>query len=405
MEDAFIPYGRQVVDEDDIQEVVGVLRSGWLTQGPKVEEFEKAFAAYTGAEFAVALNSGTAALALACRVTGLGPGDMVATSPITFAASANCALHVKADPVFVDIDPQTANLDPEKLKAHLKTHSPLRAVIPVHYGGLPCNMTEIYKISNRYGLVVIEDACHALGATYRDPETGETVRVGSCRHSHMTVFSFHPVKHMTTGEGGMVTTNDRELYHRLRLFRNHGITRDPQLYRIREIREKYAGQDVPGYYEMQELGFNFRLPDINCALGLSQLKKIEKFVKARRQVAQWYGEDLGDNSLVTLPKEPDGYNSSYHLYPVRIPFKSAGLERTQVMQAMLDRGIGTQVHYIPVHAHPYYQMIGYDSTTCPQSWNYYNECLSLPMFASLTRDQVAKVSRALLEVLNPGGGA
>ncbi len=404
MEDAFIPYGRQVVDEEDIQEVVRVLRSDWLTQGPKVEEFEEAFAAYTGADFAVAVNSGTAALAMAARVSGMGPGDMVAVSPITFAASSNSAMYLKADPVFLDIDPETVNLDPKKLREHLELSAPLRSVIPVHYAGLPCNMPEIHELSRKFGMVVIEDACHALGATYEDPETGETVKVGSCRHSHMAVFSFHPVKHITTGEGGMIVTNDRELYHRLKLFRSHGITKDPQLYRKREVWAKYAGQNVPGYYEMLELGFNFRLPDLNCALGLSQLKKIETFVQARRQAAKWYEEDLGDSPLVKTPQEPKGYQSSYHLYPVRIDFKGLGLERTQVMQQLHDKGIGSQVHYIPVHSHPYYQMLGYDSSTCPNAWEYYDQTLSLPMFASLTREQVARVSRTLLEILKQGVG-
>ncbi|MBI9074771.1 MAG: UDP-4-amino-4,6-dideoxy-N-acetyl-beta-L-altrosamine transaminase [Desulfatibacillum sp.] len=404
-ENEFIPYGRQVVDEDDIREVVRALRSDWLTQGPIVEEFEEAFAAFTGAEFAVALNSGTAGLALACRVAGLGRGDRVATSPITFAASANCALYVEADPVFVDVDPHTANLDPENLKEHLKNKSALRGVIPVHYGGLPCNMPEIYSISQKFGLVIIEDACHALGATYQDPKTGETIKVGSCRHSHMTVFSFHPVKHMTTGEGGMVTTNDRELYNRLQLFRSHGITRDPKLFKNQEMREKYAGQVVPGYYEMQELGFNFRLPDINCALGLSQLKKIDEFVQARRQIAQWYREELGASTSIRLPGESDASASSYHLYPVRIPFDRLGQEREKVMQKLHDRGIGTQVHYIPVHSHPYYQRIGYDSKTCPCAWDFYKECLSLPMFASLTRNQIRRVGETLVDVLGIGGDA
>lgn len=398
-ENSFIPYGRQSIDADDIRAVVNVLESDWLTQGPKVMQFERAFAKYTQARFAVAVNSGTAGLHLACLAAGLGHGDTVATSPITFAATANCALYVGAKPVFVDICPDTYNICPKALEKYLQEHGPCKAVIPVHFAGLPCDMAKISRIAKKNNMLVIEDACHALGASYMDRQTGGWVKTGACRHSDMTVFSFHPVKNMTTGEGGMVTTDNENLYERLMLFRNHGVTKNPELFQNLEKKEKTANQFVPGYYEMQELGFNFRIPDIGCALGISQLKKLDRFVVARKKLAARYRANLARCNCVTLPAKNKDFRSSYHLFAVRINFARLGFEREQVMKSLADKGIGTQVHYIPVSAHPYYRRLGYDPAHCPEAMQFYAQCLSLPMFAALDFLQVDHVCEVLLEIL------
>jgi len=417
---SFIPYGRQWIDEEDIRAVVDVLRSDRLTQGPKVNEFEQAFADYVGSQYAVAVSNGTDALHLACLAAGLGPGDQVITSPISFVASANCALYVDAKPGFVDIDPETYNLDPQKLNVYLAentagsepgtqlaTHK-VKAVIPVHFAGLPCDMLEIYRIAQEYNLIIIEDACHALGAKYRLPrsETGNQrseedswIKVGSCTHSHMTVFSFHPVKHITTGEGGMVTTNDRELYDRLLLFRSHGITREPDQF-VNLIRpEDNSGKAPPWYYEMKDLGYNYRITDIQCALGLSQLKKADLFTDVRGHIAAEYRDGLRNYTDVKLPKEPENYRSANHLFTIQIDFERLGKGRQKVMQSLDQMGIATQVHYIPIPCHPYYQRLGFRREDYPEAERFYRRCLSLPIFPGLKLSEVARVIGALREIL------
>ncbi len=430
----YIPYGRQLVDDDDIAAVVETLRSDWLTQGPKVQEFEEAFACYVGARYAVAVSSGTAALHLACLAAGLGPGDEVITSPITFVATANCALYVGARPAFVDIDRETFNLDPGRLEVYLKSRSPFtvhrsqskgritvngerstsipRAVIPVHFAGLPCNMAEIHRIAREHRLVIIEDACHALGAKYRvgRGEDSRWIGIGSCAHSDMTVFSFHPVKHITMGEGGMVTTNDAALYGRLVLLRNHGITRNPEEFTVHRSQSKSRITDngqrstdngeriwPPWYYEMQAIGYNYRITDIQCALGRSQLKKIESFVERRRSIAGQYSRIVGELPKFRHQTEPDGYQSSYHLYAVRTD-DEASMSRDEVMAELKRMGVGTQVHYIPVYRHPFYQKSGFEPDSWPNAENFFRHCLSIPMFPGMSAEDVEHVSRTLQKV-------
>ncbi|MBL7180974.1 MAG: UDP-4-amino-4,6-dideoxy-N-acetyl-beta-L-altrosamine transaminase [Desulfobacterales bacterium] len=421
----FIPYGRQWIDAEDIQAVADVLRSDYLTQGSKVVEFEKAFAAYVGSRYAVAVNSGTAALHLACLAAELGPGDEVLTTPITFAATANCALYVGARPTFLDIDAKTFNLDVNVLESYLHEKAPLgrnrrrdaddaprpRAVIPVHFAGLPCDMPAIRRISQKFGLIVIEDACHALGATYLDRGTGlgkekskenGWVKVGSCLHSDMTVFSFHPVKHITTGEGGMVTTNNAEFYQRLVLFRNHGITRDADKFVGRNSAPHPAiplpavdWRRVPlWYYEMQELGFNYRINDIQSALGISQLKKIDRFIRRRRDIAEHYSNFLETGSCFYRQKEPEGYKSSYHLYVLRLDGR-AHVARDDVMNILKQMGIGTQVHYMPVYRHPFYRQLGLPQRDCKNAETYFSNCLSIPMYAAMSDEDMYRVIDAL----------
>ena len=457
----FIPYARQWIDEGDIQAVISVLRSDWLTQGSKVREFEEAFSHYVGSKYAVAINSGTAALHLACLAAGIGPGDEVITSPITFVATANCALYVGALSTFVDIDPMSFNLDPNKLEVYLEkrgvtTDNPAclalparhafglpmadgrsiagkgqrkntvyrlpftvqsrtknraqqttfnelgtRAVIPVHFAGLPCDMPEIWRIARKFGLLTIEDACHALGAEYPSGE-----RVGSCAYSDMTVFSFHPVKHITTGEGGMVTTNDRALYERLLLFRNHGITRNSGKFVNCSLLTavKYPKSQIPNpkshnswYYEMQDLGFNYRMTDIQSALGISQLKKIDIFVEKRREIANYYNKAFkAFEDHISLPPD-NNEKHAWHLYVIQI---KRG-KRDWVFRRLRENGIGVNVHYIPVYLHPYYQRMGYKKGICPEAEEYFARAITLPLFPSMKRSEmelvVEKVSKVLHE--------
>lgn len=418
---SFIPYGRQWIDEEDIQAVVEVLRSQRLTQGSRVQAFEEAFAGYVGSRYAVAVNNGTAALQLACLAAGLGAGDQVITSPISFVASANCALYVGAKPGFVDINPETYNLDPQKLKAYLTTRvarseseAPLaaykpKAVIPVHFAGLPCDMYEIYRTAEKYNLIIIEDACHALGAKYRLPqsETGNQrsgedgwIKVGSCAHSHMAVFSFHPVKHITTGEGGMVTTNDKELYDRLLLFRSHGITREPDKFVNLKRPEDNSKKAPPWYYEMKALGYNYRITDIQCALGLSQLKKADLFIDVRCQIAAEYRDGLSHYTDVKLPQESENYRSAHHLFTIQIDFERLGKSRQEIMQYLSRLGIGTQVHYIPIPRHPYYQRLGFCREDYPEAERFYRQCLSVPIFPGLKIHEVERVIRSIARLFH-----
>lgn len=413
-----IPYGHQFIDEDDVQAVIDVLRSDYITQGPKVREFEEAFADYVDARYAVAVNSGTAALHLACQAAGLGSGDQVITSPISFVASANCALYVGATPAFVDIDPETHNLDPRKLEDYLEgkseNHSPdihdmgrfpagrPKAIIPVHFSGLPCDMPEIHRLAEAHHLTVIEDACHALGGAYgmgRGSAENHWIKVGSCRHSHMTAFSFHPVKHITTGEGGMVTTNDRIIYDRLMTLRNHGITHSPDRFVNLHTREVNPG-DIPSwYYEMVELGHNYRITDIQAALGLSQIKKADRFILLREEIADGYREGLKDCESLILPANPGSGRSAYHLFTVMIDFQKVGKRRQEIMDSLRESGIGTQVHYIPIPHHPFYRHLGYDEKDYPVAASFYQRCLSLPIFPGLEPWEIERITDALKELL------
>jgi perosamine synthetase len=360
----YIPYGRQCIEEDDIQAVAQVLRSDFLTTGPKAAEFEKTVAEYTGARHAVAISNGTAALHAACLAAGIGEGDEVITSAITFAASANCALYCGGKPVFADIDPHTYNIDPEDIRR--KVTSRTKAIIPVHFTGQPCDMDAVQAIADEYGLTVIEDAAHALGAEYKGK------RIGAL--SEMTTFSFHPVKHVTTGEGGMIMTNDDKLYQRLLLFRSHGITRDETLMHRNE-----GGW----YYEQLELSTNYRLTDFQSALGISQMKKLDRFVQRRRAIAKRYDEAFaGLAGIVTPWQAPDGYNS-YHLYVIQV----TDMPRKEAFDKLRAAGIGVNVHYIPVYRHPYYQAHGYAGVCCPNAEELYERMISLPIFPLLTDEQ------------------
>lgn len=387
-----LPYSRHYLDEDDISAVVDVLRHGWLTQGPKVGEFEAAMAARVGAKYAVAVSSGTAALHIACMAGGVGEGDTVVTSPNTFVASANCALYVGATPQFSDIDPETLNLDPEKLARRCADIGRVKAVIPVHFAGLSCDMPAIRRVADHYGSIVIEDAAHALGSTYDDGRP-----VGSCAYSDMTVFSFHPVKIIATAEGGMITTNSKELYQDLLRLRSHGINKGNDPYHYPE--HAYTnGVLNPWYYEMREIGFNYRITDLQCALGLSQLAKLERFLSRRRELALRYDEWLDGVPHISPTQLRGRQSSSHHLYVVRVDYEGIGTTRNAFMCALRDKGIISQVHYIPVHMHPYYRNNGHATAAYPNAENYYYQALSLPLYFGLSdadQDYVVKQIREL----------
>ncbi len=389
-----IPYGRQYIDDADVQAVTEVLRQGMITQGPRLEEFEQAIADYVGARHAVAVSNGTAALHIACAAAGFGAADRVITTPNTFVASANAAVYVGAEPDFSDIDPHTLNMDPQQLAARCSQVPNVRGIIPVHFGGLPCDMPAIRAIADNHEALVIEDAAHALGAVYPGGD-----RVGSCSHSDMTTFSFHPVKIMTTGEGGMVTTNDATLYRRLLRLRSHGINKldDPLL----NHENAYTGDEINAwYYEMQDIGFNYRITDIQAALGLSQFAKLERFLARRKTLAHAYDQAWQGHPLVQPMQTGTRASSALHLYVIRIDFEKAGTTRHAFMKALRTLGITTQVHYIPVHYHPFFARRGYCRGMFPVAEDYYRHCLSIPLYYGLSDDEQAFVVdsiRTLLE--------
>ena len=367
-----IPYGRQSIGDADIQAVVDVLKSDWLTQGPAVERFENTVAGYCGAAHAVAVNSATSALHIACLAAGLGPGDILWTSPNTFVASANCGLYCGATVDFVDIDPLTYNMSSERLQEKLKqakrTGKLPKVVIPVHFAGQPCDMAAMADLAKRYGFRIIEDASHAIGARYK----GEPV--GNCRYSDMTVFSFHPVKIITTGEGGMVLTNNTELHDKLVRLRSHGITRNQAL-----MTGKPHG---PWYYQQIELGFNYRMTDIQAALGVSQMTRLDEFVSRRHELANLYDRMLSDLSLVLPGQSPENY-SAYHLYVITV----AACVRRNVFDRLKEEGICVNVHYIPVHTQPYFKSRGFSEGMFPESERYYSGAISLPMYPDMSNEQ------------------
>jgi UDP-4-amino-4,6-dideoxy-N-acetyl-beta-L-altrosamine transaminase len=383
MSEAFIPYGRQDIDADDIAAVLEILHSDWLTQGPAIPRFEQAMAARCGARHALAVCNATAALHVACRALGLGPGGRLWTSPNTFVASANCGLYCGASVDFVDIDPGTLNMSVAALAAKLETAERKgtlpNVIIPVHFAGQPCDMTAIGNLARRYGFAVIEDASHAVGAEYGGEPTG------NCRHSDITVFSFHPVKIMTTGEGGMLLTDRDDLAERLALLRSHGITRDPA---------RMAGERQGAwYYEQVDLGYNYRITDIQAALGASQLRRLDAFLVRRRELAARY-----DNLLASLPVtgqlQPLGCRSSWHLYPVRV-----GGARKAIFDSLRAAGIGVNVHYIPVHTQPYYRALGFKDGDFPEAERYYAEAVSLPMYSGLSDAQQDRIVAALVKAV------
>ena len=388
-----IPYGKHHIDEDDIQAVVDILRSSFLTQGPAVEAFENTIARYVGAKYAVAVSSGTAALHLAALAAGVGPGTSLVTSPITFVASANAARYCGGDVLFADIDPETINMSPNALREVLSRNSNVKAVIPVHFAGLPCDMIAIKTLADEVGAVVIEDAAHALGATYPNGRY-----VGCCENSLMTIFSFHPVKAIAAGEGGMITTNDEATYRKLIRSRSHGINKldDP----LQVVAEAFKdGKQNPWYYEMQELGFHYRITDIQCALALSQFKKLDSFIYRRCELVKNY--DLAFSKMKSCrPAQTTGRDQSgHHLYILRIDFKKIAFSRSQVMKKLREYGVGSQVHYIPVPSQPYYRQLGFRPEDYPEAQMYYEQALSIPLFFDLTDDQQNQVIQAIKEVI------
>ncbi len=375
-----LPYARQSVEEDDIRAVVEVLRSDWLTTGPKVAEFEEAFAARVGASYAVSLSSGTAALHAACFAAGLGPGDEAITTPITFCATANAVLYQKATPVFADVAPDTLNLDPRHVVAHLSHRT--KAILPVDYAGHPADLAFLLEIAHERGLVVIEDACHALGAKYQGKNIGNV--------ADLTVFSFHPVKHITTGEGGMVTTRDAGLAERVRTFRNHGITR--------EARRRDAGGRWD--YEMTELGYNYRLTDLACALGSSQLRRLDASLARRRSIAERYTQAFAQTAGVIPPAVRPDVEPAWHLYPIRLDLTKLSVGRAGIYRALRAENIGVNVHYIPVHYHPYYRdHFGDLRGKYPVAEAAYDALLSLPLFPAMTEGDVEDVIAAVEKVV------
>lgn len=386
MRSRFIPYGCQLIDRRDIAAVSRVLRSPFLTQGPAVEEFERRLCARLGARHCVALANGTAALHLAVAALRLPPGGEGITSTNTFVASANALAYNGLRPVLADIDPRTGNISPDDLRRRLSRRT--RVLIPVHFSGQPADMPAIGKIARRAGLRVIEDASHALGSRY-----GDGSPVGSCPQSDMTTFSFHPVKTITTGEGGAVATNDPELHRRLLDLRNHGIVKEP---------ERLRHPQGPWYYEMQALGFNYRLTDIQAALGISQLDKLDSFIARRRRIVCAYNRAFGDLPRVRIPWERPGVFSAFHLYVLRVDFAALGKTRALVMSELRERGIGTQVHYIPVHLQPYYrERFGTRPGDLPLAEALYARSLSLPLYPAMRQGDVARVIRSVREVLAP----
>ncbi len=372
-----VPYSRQGIDKGDIQEVVKVLRSDFITQGPKIPEFEKALAKYCGSKYAVVFNSGTSALHGAYFAAGLKKGNEFITSPITFVATSNAGLYLGAKPVFVDVERDTGNIDVNKIAAKITEKT--RLLVPVHYAGHSVDLNKINALAKKHNLTVIEDACHALGAKY------EGEKIGSCKYSDMTVLSFHPVKHITTGEGGAVLTNKKDYYEKLLMFRNHGITKDRSRFTVHD--SQFTGD---WYYEMQLLGYNYRMTDIQAALGISQLKKLDSFVEKRRAIADFYNKAFKNNPYFEIPTEKDYAYSSYHLYPIRLKDKYKG-KKNMLFADLRGNGLGVQVHYIPVYRQPYYKALGYKKGLCPAAEDFYHGEISIPIYPGMKEEDMRYV--------------
>ena len=379
--DTYLPYAQQWVDEEDVGEVVKVLKSDFLTTGPKIEEFEKRFADYVGAKYAVSISNGTAALHAACFAAGINEGDEVITSPITFAASANCVLYQGGKPVFADINPKSYNIDIEAIERKITKKT--KAIIPVDFTGQAVDIDGINEIAKKYGLIVIEDAAHSLGAEYKGKKIGSLVDI--------TTFSFHPVKHITTGEGGMITTNDDKLYNKLKLFRTHGITRDKEMLHNKE--------EGPWFYEQLELGYNYRMTDIQAALGISQLNKINGFLKRRREIAKKYDEYLKNIDGIILPYQESFSKSAWHLYVIQLELEKFKVGRKEIFEALQAENIGVNVHYIPVYYHPYYKRLGYEKGLCPNAERLYERIITLLLYPKMKDKDIEDVVNALDKVL------
>jgi UDP-4-amino-4,6-dideoxy-N-acetyl-beta-L-altrosamine transaminase len=389
-----IPYGHQQIDSNDIKEVLRVLRSDWITQGPKIREFEDALCKYTGAKYAVAVSSGTAALHIASLAAGIKKGGEVITSPITFAASANCVLYCGGKPIFADIQEDTANIDPEEIEKRITKST--RAIITIHFAGHPADLEEIRNIAKKHNLIVIEDAAHALGAEYKFKPKGSKssiwAKIGSCRHSDMAIFSFHPVKSITTGEGGAVLTNNKALYDKLLILRNHGIIKNDSRFTNHDSRSM-----GPWYYEQQFLGFNYRITDFQCTLGSNQLKKLGIFIKRRREIVQIYNKALSKMDQIELPVEKEYVKSAWHLYPIKLRDRIAA-KRRRIFNILRMNGIGVQVHYIPVYWHPYYRKLGYKRGLCRNAERFYQSEISIPLYPAMEESDITYVTKTLREV-------
>lgn len=383
-----IPYGRQDITQSDIDAVVAVLQSDYLTQGPAIPHFEQSVTAHVGVKHGLAVNSATSALHIACLALGLGPGDHLWTSPVTFVASANCGLYCGAQVDFVDVDPHTYNLCPQALEAKLaiaqKEGNLPKVLVAVHLCGQPCDMESIYALGQKYGFKIIEDASHAIGGRYK----GELI--GNCRFSDITVFSFHPVKIITTAEGGMALTNSDALAAEMALLRSHGITRNPV--------EMTHASDGPWYYQQIGLGFNYRMTDIQAALGTSQMQRLDSYVARRHELAKRYDTLLADFPITTPWQHPDSY-SGLHLYVIRLQLDKIKKTHRQVFEQLRELGVGVNLHYIPVHTHPYYKRMGFEIGDFPEAEKYYAEAISLPMFQTLTEHQQDMVLNALKATL------
>lgn len=378
---SLIPYSRHLLDEDDMAVVNAVLNSDFITQGPKIKEFEERLSAYCCAKYAVVFNSGTSALHGAYFSAGLSSGEEVITSPLTFVATANAALMLGANPVFVDVEYDTGNIDATLVESAINSRT--KIIVPVHFAGHPSDMEKINYLAGKYNLKVVEDACHAIGALYKGEITG------NCKYSDMTVFSFHPAKHITTAEGGAVITNNPDIYNKLLMFRTHGITK-----------ENFMGEpDGEWYYEMQFLGYNYRLTDIQAALGISQLKKIDSFIKRRREIASRYNRIFENNPFFDLPVERDYVNVSYHLYPIRLKDKYK-VKKKDIFSRLLKMDLGVQVHYIPVYLQPYYRKLGYKKRQCPQAEEFYAREISIPIYPAMSDMDIEQVAEKIETVFH-----
>lgn len=375
-------YGKQFLDFSDIWQVIKTLRSDFLTQGPQVAEFENAICKYTGAKYAVAVANATAGLHIAMMALDIGSGDEVITSPITFLASANCALYVGASPKFVDIDSNTACIDVNKLEQEITQKT--KVIIPVHFAGQSCDMKAIKEIADKHNLFVVEDSAHAIGSDYLSK------KVGCCEFSDMSIFSFHPVKNMTTGEGGVITTNNEKLYKKLLLLRSHGMIKDPQI---------LTKNDGPWYYEMHEFGFNYRLTDIQASLGISQLKKIEKFKKRRREIVEFYKKSFLNDERFSFLEEKNYANSCFHLFPLLIDFDKIKISKKDLFLKLQENGLYLQVHYIPVHLQPFYQKLGFKEGDFPNAEEYYKKTISLPVYYGLNDGDLSVVVKIIKQLI------
>ncbi|CDB75734.1 UDP-4-amino-4,6-dideoxy-N-acetyl-beta-L-altrosamine transaminase [Clostridium sp. CAG:265] len=377
----YLAYGKQTIDDDDIDNVVSVLKGEYLTTGPIVNKFENSILNYVGSKYAVAVSNGTAALHMACHVAGISKGDEVLVPAITFAASSNCVLYCGGTPVFVDVDPYSYNINVNEIKK--KINDKTKAIIVVDFAGQSVDMDSILQIAEEYNLIVIEDAAHAFGSEYKNKKVGIK--------AHMTTFSFHPVKPITTGEGGAVVTNSKELYEKMLLFRSHGITRNCEF---------MTENQGPWYYEQIDLGYNYRLTDIQSALGLSQIKKIDKFIKKRREIVKIYNENFKDIDEIVIPFEYEYSKSGYHIYVLLLNLNKLKCDRKTIFEALQAENIGVNVHYLPVYLHPYYRELGYKKGSCPIAEDIYNKMITIPLFPSMSNKDIEDVIKAVKKVIN-----